>query len=300
MDAPQFIDIENQRLSIKEAQNILDEVLHIVGIKLPAANKSQHEILIHHTGEKIKYFELQNHTRQHGVCGPIQFIIDRTDPVFKATFGISSPNWQFPQTVEYAGYTKSLAGPFRSYPVEMEIANDIEFYREETCIESAQHDFEMCFRNYRGFLLSCISLIDAYINSHILIHDFNKITSADFTSLKECFNTERRIELFLKVFANADITAVNQTEEWDNFKKIKEARNEMVHATVPFLGISIKDLAANLNNSKKGVGGLLRLFQKLQGKHSLGFIEQIRTAPSVYYNKINQKSDGTYEVHRVY
>lgn len=300
MEKPQHLDIEEQRLSIKEAQKIVDDLLHIVGIKLPNANKSQQEILIEHSGEKIKYFELQNHTRKYGVCDPLQFIIDRKDNVFQATFGMSSPNHQLPQSVNYAGYSKSLAGPFRCYPVEMEISNDIEFYREETCIESADETFEMCFRNYRGFLLSCVSLVDAYINSHILISNFNKFSSEDFTSLKECFNTEKRIELFLKVFAEVDLSAINQTEEWDNFKKIKDQRNEMIHVSAPFLGISIKDLATNLNYSKKGIGGLLKLFQTLQRKHSLGFIEQIRNAPKVYYNKITVKADRTYEVVRTY
>ena len=73
-------------------------------------------------------------------------------------------------TISWGGHKKTVPGPGRITPSEWELSDDIEFYKEETCIEcnSGTSDFEMAARNYRGISYSLSpALVDCYINRHI-------------------------------------------------------------------------------------------------------------------------------------
>lgn len=299
MDDPHFLEYSDYGLSVTAAVKIVDDLLNRQGIKFPEQGKYKQVVFINQgqpSEKKHTHSELVDITRKTGVCWPIQEHIDRNDPIFGRTFGTSSPNWQFDVTMTYAGYSKTLKGPHRITPSDIELSADIEFYRKEACYESNDHSFEMTFRNYRGYLFASIALIDAYINRHIIVSKHNKISSDDFLSLCESRNTDERIELFLKVYTKTDISQINNRKEWYDFKLLREIRNEVIHSTVPYSGSGLKELALNLNYSKNGVGGLLKLFQELQGKSSLGFIEKIRNAPKVLYNRVTLKGDGKHEV----
>ncbi|MEX2596467.1 MAG: hypothetical protein WEC59_06000, partial [Salibacteraceae bacterium] len=200
-------------------------------------------IVVYIDYSKNKDRELIQEIRKFGVCGFLQTDLDRQDNVFGGTFGMSTPNWQMKLTTEWAGYKKALSGPCRNIPSEIDISEDIEFYKEETCIESSDHDFEMCFRNYRGYLFSSIALIDSYINRHIILFDFNGLKTNEFNQLKSSRNSEERIELFINQFCNFSFNDFKQSAAWRDFKKLKELRNEMVHSLNPYMGLEIKEIA---------------------------------------------------------
>lgn len=292
---PQFLVQQEPRLSTKEAETIVDDILKKLGIKLNSAIKKK-EYIIKNQGtekeEKKKYYELVNQVRQYGICGFIQTDLDRQDPVFGGTFGTSTPNWQIKLTTEWAGYKKEINGPCRNIPSEIDLSEDIEFYKEETCIESSNHDFEMVSRNYRGYLFSSLALVDCYLNRHIILFDFNGMKSSEFDKLKNSRNTEERIELFIKICCDFEFTKLKQSNTWDDFKKLKNLRNEMVHSLNPFMGFEIKELATNLNLSVNGVGALLKKLQEGQGRNSLGFIERVRTSPVIHFNQVTLRADG--------
>ncbi|MDX2174257.1 MAG: hypothetical protein SFY56_14235 [Bacteroidota bacterium] len=299
---PPFLDYSTLRLSVKEAEKIVDAKLKLFGIVLKSKGKANQIITVNEgqpNQKKYKHHELVSMTRKTGVPFPIQEYFDKTDRVFGGTFGTMSPNWQLDSTIEWAGFKKTLKGPFRSVPSELELAEDIEFYKEETCIESSEYDFGLCYRNYRAFLFSCIALVDAYINRHIVLDKFKGRTSADFVKLENSRITEERIELFLKVYTTTSFDDLRATQEWDGFKKLKDFRNEIVHSTAPYFGISIRDMASHLNYSKKGIGGLLKLFQEWQGRETLSFIERIRTSPTIHFNQITMRADGKHKVKRI-
>ncbi|OQP65850.1 hypothetical protein A3860_14750 [Niastella vici] len=295
--ATSFLIQQEPRLSTKEAEKIIDNILKKLGIKLQSKGK-QKEFIIKNQGtekeEKRRYFELVKDVRTLGICKFIQDPIDQNDLIFGGTLGLSTPNWQLSIVTEWAGYKKSLNGPCRSVPSEIEFSEDIEFYKEETCIESSNHDFVMCARNYRGYLLSTIALIDSYINRHILFHAFKGRNTTNFHLLKESRNTEERIELFIDEFCSFPFSEVKQNLMWDHFKKLKALRNEAVHSLSPYLGIELKEIAFNLNLSIHGVGSLLKKLQEGQGRISLGFIERVRTSPTIHYNQITLRADGNH------
>jgi len=291
----QLLIQKEPRLSQMEAEKTLVSILNSLNILIPSKNK-QHQYIIKNKGTeqevKLKYFEILQQIRNNGICKFIQDDLDRSDPVFAGTFGMSTTINNSKIAMEWAGYKKELNGPCRFTPSEIELSEDIEFYKDETCIESTNLDFEMCSRNYRGYLFSSIALIDCYINRHIKLHEFSGHKTERFTELKENTNTEKRIKLFVDEFCNFHFDKLKQSVPWDDFKKLKRLRNEVVHSVNPYLGFDVKETALNLNLSKHGVGSLLKMLQEGQGRISLGFIERVRTSPIISFNQTTLKVKG--------
>jgi len=292
---PYFLEQQEPRLSEKEATQIVDDLLIL--FKVRPTSKSAYIYLNHGqpNEQKKKYFQLIGEVRKTGVCNFLQTYLDRTDPIFGGTFSISMPNQGIPITTSWAGYKKTLTTPCRNAPAEWEFASDIEFYKEETCTESDKMDFEMTIRNFRGFLFSSLALIDSYVNRHIIYYKHVKLEGDEFIKLTESRNTEERIELFVKLFCDFNISELKKGKEWKDFKELKNLRNEIIHSINPYLGIEIKDIAKNLNLSIRGVGGLLKKLQSGQGRPSLGFIEMVRTSPLVHYNEITYKAKDRFQ-----
>jgi hypothetical protein len=268
-----------------------------LNIVLPSAPKHKQAIIKNQGTDKekkIKYIDLVKQIREFGTC-EIQGDLDRTDMVFGGTFGMSSPNWQFSFTTEWAGYKKKLKGPFRNVPSESDLSDDIEFYKDETCIESCEYDFDMVARNYRGYLFSTIALIDSYINRHLILFEFKGENSSGFKELKESRNTEHRLELFIDTYCNFKFADFIKSKEWSDFKKLRLLRNEVIHSTNPYLGISLREIATNLNLSIHGIGTFLKKLQEGQGRLTLAFIERIRTSPVIHYNQVTLKAEGKFE-----
>lgn len=300
-EKPYFLDLSEYHLSEQNARKNVIELLQATGSKSPKGGWDKSTITSGPPDhqEHTTFRELVKIARSSGVVGPIQKHIDRSDDIFGGTFALSTPSKMIGQvTTSYAGHTKILKPPMTDTPVENALSEDIMFYREETCLWSNEYDFEMCTRNYRSYLFSCIALVDAFINRHILIYKFRKIKSKEFEELQSTTRLEDRMNLFLKISTGKDLTAINGGTEWQHFKSLRRLRNEMTHINSPSLGYSIGEFADHLNFCRKGVGGILRQIRFLQGKHSLGFIERIMTAPFIYFNDITFKADGKYIVKR--
>lgn len=294
MDNPQVLIQQEPRLSPNEATRILDDLLFRLNIKLPKNDKSKQYIVKGEgTENEIKIFckDLLNQIRENGVS-EIQIDLDRIDTVFGGTFSMATSSWQMTITTEWAGFKKELKGPCRDNSSELELSEDIEFYKSETCLESVDYDFEMCARNYRGYLFSSIALIDAYINRHIILHKYLGLKTDNFIDLQNCRHSEKRIELFINEFCNFKFYNFTKGKEWNDYKKLKELRNESVHALHPYFGISLKDVANTLNLSINGVGGLLKKLQEGQNRFTLGFIEKVRTSPIIHLNQTIVNADG--------
>ncbi|MBN1186427.1 MAG: hypothetical protein JXB49_29395 [Bacteroidales bacterium] len=141
-DIPPFLVQQEPRLSVKEAEEIVNNILSKLRIKLQSKGKAN-QLIIKNQGtereEKKKFYELVQQVRKNGICEFIQTDLDRQDMVFGGTFGLSTPNWQMKLTTEWAGYKKELIGPCRNVPSEIELSDDIEFYKDEACIESSEH-----------------------------------------------------------------------------------------------------------------------------------------------------------------
>jgi hypothetical protein len=290
---------QETRFSRGQAEFIVDGLLKQIKINpIPLKKKG---FILRNVGtdkeEKHTYKEFVQQVQKTGSC-KLQYDADQKDNIYGLLLGMST-NTDLGIKLEWSGYQKALKGPFRIHPSELELSEDIEFYKEEACAESINHDFEMVSRNYRGYLLSSIALVDCYINRHILFYDNQKFKSNDFEELKKLTRVEEKIEMFTKIFCNSSFfSELKKTQIWGDFKKIKGFRNEMVHAQTPYMGVEIKELASNLNLSINGVGALLRRFQEAQGKKTLAFIERVRTSPIIKFNQraTNAKGEIVYKI----
>jgi hypothetical protein len=298
MENPPFLEIEDYHLSVSEAKREIIKALLESGIKSPKGGWQRASFKF--GAESVTFNQLYIETRKTGVIPFLQYNLDQADDVFGGRMlGISTPTMGFNSiTSTYAGYTRKLIPPMTDQPVEFEITNDILFYRKESCLYSGEYDFTQCTRYYRAYLSSCISLVDAYINRHILIYKYRGLNSPDFQLLQKTSRLEERICLFLKIFGGTNLSAINGGVEWIHFKKIRSLRNEMTHINSPSLGYSIHEFADHFNYVRKGIGGLLKLIRKAQGKKSLSFIETLRTAPVVHFNEITHKPDGKHIIKR--
>lgn len=298
MDNAAFLEIEEFHCSKSEAKRNVINALIKNGVKSPKGGWERSSYKFGNTD--VTFNELYMKARKSGVIPYIQFNIDQKDDIFGgARMGISTPTIGFGLvTSTYAGYTKTLTPPMSDQPVEFEITEDILFYRNESCLYSDEYDFKFCTRYYRAYLSACISLIDAFINRHILIYKFNGLDTADFQLLQQTSRLEDRLELFIKISSGKSLTAINGGEEWIHFKNLRRLRNEMTHINSASLGYSIHEFAEHFNYVRKGIGGLLKLIRQAQGKESLTFIERLRTAPIIYFNEITHGATGKHIVKR--
>jgi hypothetical protein len=295
MNEPNILTINPNAISEKKAEKNVNEPL----IKSQWQTK-KYGFTFGPDYKEFSYLDFILSSKKTGVISQIQNNIDYSDDIFGGTFGLSTPNFQIPITTTFAGFSKTLESPSISTPIEDALADDILFYREETCIESNNYDFEMTCRNYRAYLFTSISLIDAFINKHILIYDYRGLKSSDFDALKSSRITDERIELLVKISSSSsNIEVLHSSIAWNDYKKLKGLRNNVVHSLEPFFGHSIPEFALHLNLIRTGVGELLKMILEFQDKVSLGFIEKLRNAPEVFYHKVTLKGDGKHIIKKI-
>lgn len=296
-----FLELEQYGVSNTEAKKILIKTLLDNGVRSPKGGWERATFDISRNGatNKVSFRELLADVKANGYESVSQSNADNRDEIFGGMFGITTPTMGFLKIEStYAGHTKSLTPPMTNIPVEMALSEDILFYREEACMYSDEYDFVMCTRYYRAYLTACISLVDAFINRHILIYNHSGIKSPVLDELKVTSRLEDRLNLFMAYSAGGSLNDINEGNQWTQFKALRRLRNEMTHINEPSLGYSIHEFAEHLNYVKKGIGGLLKLIRNKQGKPSLAFIERLYYAPLVYFNEITHKEDGNHIIKR--
>lgn len=296
MEVPYFLTIGQYALSRAVAEQSVELALKRCGYhKPPKQSWGEVSLTITRNGssEVVKFHQLVRKARLSGIAlEGLQEDIDNRDPVFGGSFSLATPNYQMEITTSFAGYERKLKGPCRSAPVEQELAEDILFFRKQVCENSNSNDFLLTCRYYRAYIFSAISLVDAFINRHILWARFNGVDSPEFQQLTEEFKLENKIELWLKVFPGKELSVINKTKEWNHFKLLKEERNMITHAVEPFYGHEMSEVSNYLNYVRTGIGGLLSLLRRVQNLDTLGFIEKLRTAPKVTYEETTLRADG--------
>jgi hypothetical protein len=298
MNSSHFLTIEKYHLSRKEAEKAVEAALKHYGCRKPIkGNWGEIDITISNNKngqtEKFKFHQLVTQARLSGIALEIlQRQRDNEDPFFGGSFSLATPNHQLEIAVSFAGTEKKLKGPCRIAPVEQELAEDILFYKQQVCQYSNSDDFSLSCRYYRSYIFSCISLVESFINRHILIFRTQGIDSTEFQALEKTLKLEDKIDLWLKIFSNRSLSAINGTKEWNDFKLLQRERNMLTHAVEPFYGHQIKEIADYLNFSRTGIGGLLNLLRITQNLKSLGFIERLRTAPKIKYEQVTLKAEN--------
>ncbi|MBD2626145.1 hypothetical protein [Trichormus variabilis] len=298
MEIPHFLTMDEYHLSRKKAEELVTDALKQLHFhKPPNKNWSDIDITISNNGSssKFKFHQLVKQARLTGIAiESLQKDKDLRDETFGRYFSLATPNHQLSINTLYAGYSKEFRGPCRVAPCEDELTEDIIFYRQQVCANSNSNDFSLTCRYYRAYVLACISLVDAFINRHILLLRHQGCSSPEFQDLEREFKIENKIDLWLKTYTSSrkNISAINRTKEWNHFVLLKEERNMLTHAVEPYYGHQIYEIANSLNYVRTGIGGLLFLLRRERALDTLGFIQKLMTSPQVRCHEITLKADG--------
>ncbi len=296
MGAKPFLTIHNNHLSREKArEKIVAEIARVVKPPIDGIDWRQGSLslALGEAYKSIAFADLERETRLTGVVEPIQRVLDQRDSVFGGTFESATPNWQIKIKTEYAGFKEEVSGPCRVGLIVNDLMEDILHYRREACLASADYTFRTLGRHFRAFLASCLSLVDAFINRHILVAAHEGFDSPPFTQLKGARGMEERVDCWLQTCSVKTLKDIAHTKEWCHFQELRQVRNALLHATSPFSIYSVKEIGARLNYVRTGIGDLLFLLRSIHNKPSLMFIDRLRTAPEVQFHSITLRADDT-------
>ncbi|HEX3315081.1 MAG TPA: hypothetical protein VHR72_09340 [Gemmataceae bacterium] len=288
-----FLTIHEYHLSREKARAKIKGLLAGV-MKLPLKKfdwfRGSLNLAIGDAKKTISLAELEREARLTGAVGTIQRVLDQRDSIFGGTFDSATPNWQITVKSEWAGWKGEVQGPCRIGLAVDDLTEDILYYRKETCLASSDYTFRTVGRNYRGFISSCMSLVDAFINRHILVASNEGFDSPAFAQLKEARGMEERLDSWLKTCSDKTLKDIAGRKEWCHFQELRQERNALMHATAPFSVYSIREIGKRLNYVRTGIGDLLFLLRGIHNKGSVGFIDRLRSAPEVQFHQINVRA----------
>ena len=229
----------------------------------------------------FRFRELESETMRTGFPGSLLEVIDARDPCFGGRMLLATNSAAINITVTHKDYHREHVGPSRSSPLEDDLTQDILYYRQAACASSASENFYECTRHYRSFLQSSVSLVDFFLNQ-------NAKHLASLPSPPAALPTLARAALDDRLDAWADICAADpdkfrNSAERGCFTQLRKARNKLVHAAEPYVGVDVSEIPTSLNGVRRGVGGLLRLMREMAGLPTLGFIERLRMAKVVKF-----------------
>lgn len=298
-DNPHFLVLQKCALSKNNARQAVIAVLQRCDVQCPRDGWDSLRLTWkpENPPVSVSFAELMDEARQTGVVHRLQNYLDKQDSIFGGTLDdLCTPNYQMRIRTEYAGCIKEVQGPCRTSCVERDLMEDILDYRRQACEHSNEYDFRLTARYFRAYLSACVSLLDAFINRHILLAKHERFSSPEFDQLQTQTNLEKKVRLWWAVCSEDDLSPFFQSEAWCHLQEIRTKRNEILHAIDPISVYSIKELQVYLNKVQTGVGELLLLLRKAHQKPTLGFIERLRTAPKVDFHRINFRAEGAHEI----
>jgi hypothetical protein len=298
---PHFLLMQEYHLSEAKARQEVIRELQACGQQEPASGWKSFELTWNDSpSEPVKFSELVAEARKNGIVARLQRYLDQTDAIFGGMIDdMMTPNWQLTISREWAGFKGEAQGPCRAGFSERDLIEDILYYRSEACARSNEYDFRATCRYFRAYLFACVSVVDAFINRHILLAHHEGFTSPEFERLKESTKPEERIRLWFVVCSTDDPGPFFESKEWCHFQEIRSKRNEVIHSVVPIGMYALREIQEYLNKVRSGVGGLLAKMRSAHGKPVLGFIQQLCTAPLVDFHQITFRAEGQHRIKRI-
>lgn len=273
--------------SVDEAEKLVLELLH----KTSPGHTNQHwkrqkriqVMLGEHQIAATSFKGFVTEARETGTVSALRGPRDQKDPFLGGRHSTAvSENMKL--GVTWGGYKSELPGPASYQLIENEFTEDILYYRRDACKYSSLDELSALSRAYRGYLFSCIALIEAFLNVDVSFRRLRGELTEDDVSNWIRSSLEHRVEIWVARNCPPDVmVGVRQTDAWREFRELRVARNEVTHSADPFFGITLKHLHHNLNLVRRGVGGLLRLLRSHQGVDVLGFVERLESAPHVKF-----------------
>lgn len=295
-----FLVLQKYALSREKARTAVIALLHRCQVQPPKAGWETLQLTWNEGSPPISatFHEMVTEARRTGLVQRLQDGLDKADSVFGGVFinEFSTPNHQMQLKTAFAGWAKEAQGPCRSSCVERDLVEDILEFRRLACVHSNEHDFRLTARYFRVYLTACVSLLEAFINRHILLAKHDGFESPEFDQLQVETNLEEKVRLWWAVCSGDSHSPFFRSMAWCHLQELRTRRNEILHAVDPISIYAMKDLQVYLNKVRTGIGELMFLLRKAHGKQTLGFIERLRNAPKVDFQRITFRADGKHEV----
>ena len=229
--------------------------------------------------------------RRTGKADLLQAIFDSSDRFLNTplSLGISCdiPGVKVKIESNYGSHSSFVHFSGFIEPPETSFSHDIVFYRKQAVQSFNREDLPGFARAYRGYLQSCVSLVECFIYRYTF-HVKNMIPSMqefdNTAKLDSRLSIDDRLDAWMTTFAIHKIKDFKNSKSRSKFLELKNQRNSIVHPTNPSVPYSVKDVVKFLNYCQDGVGGLLGDLRRYAGyTENIGFIKQIRSQGEVRF-----------------
>lgn len=204
------------------------------------------------------------------------------DPVFEQSFGLGCSENMEIESKQF-GHAVKVKGPCQTFPIGPDLVRDILHYRREICEHSTLASIDVVARLYRAYVLSCTSLVEAFLNRYLwYFRAVGRITNEEFESFNLSF--EVRLGEWLKLLAGKSIDELKAvTPHWGHLQELRRTRNLVAHAPDPTFALSLHDVHRGLNCAQTGVAGTLATLREWLGEPPAAFLEPLLNAPEVRF-----------------
>ena len=242
---------------------------------------------------RINFKEEIEHTQKYGKANMLQMWFDSKDRFLQPAIEmsvlgtVSGLNFELTSTV--GSHTANLKTNGVLEAPELALARDICYFHIETCELYNSKDIAGFSRSFRGFLHSCVSLVDCFLFRYAFhIRDIipDPTQYINTLTLDSRSGVMERLEAWILTFAVNEIESFKDWSERSQFIELKKKRNEFTHPAVPTVTFEPVDVVKYLNYGASGVGKLLGKMRRSSSvTDKIGFIHQVSHLPKVTVKK---------------
>jgi len=246
----------------------------------------------------VKEFRLNfnkeiQHTIKHGRADMLQAWFDAEDRFLQPAIEMSASSTvqgiKLHLTSKVGNHEASVSNHGTLEAPELALARDISYFHKETCELYNSGDMTGFSRSFRGFLHSCISLVDCFLfryafHIRALVPDPTQYINT--LTLDSRAGVMERLEAWLQTFATHEVESFKGWKERSQFIELKDKRNEFMHPAVPTVSFEPIDVSKYLNYGATGVGKLLGKMRRASSvTDKIGFINQVSYLPKITVKK---------------
>lgn len=241
-----------------------------------------------HKSTEIHLAKEVESVRRNGKADILQMIFDSSDTFLNTPLSIdvtTSGGLKVKIESKYGSHSSVVNSPGFIEAPETSFSQDIVFYRKQAVQLFNRQDKPGFARAYRGYLQSCVSLVECFIHRYTF-HVKNMIPSMqefdNTATLDSRSSIDDRLDAWMNTFAIHKMKDFKNSKSRLKFLELKIQRNAIVHPSYPSVPYEVKDTIKFLDYCQDGVGGLLGDLRNYAGySENIGFIKQIRSQGEV-------------------
>jgi len=234
-------------------------------------------------GHQLDAIELVEACRQVGAPGGLQEFIDTQDSLFGGVRLLATNSEAMSGDIVFANETFRFAGPGIVQHPTVALTEDLLEFRRQICAASERSDIDWSEigRGYRGLILEASALFEVFMNRHLIAA---RSVGEDVSGLEDRVPFGEASDRWFEHFCPVGRDAIKAGKEWAHHQELRQLRDDMIHGNRAESAITLRTLPESLNRVTTGVGDLMCLVRKHQGRPKLGFMLRLANAPRATFN----------------